>query len=515
VELTAQKPGVIGELDHLHEFAVGAHTGDHKPVVGELLQILLIDLVAVTVPLADLGHFIGPVGQGPLLELAGICAETHGAAHLLDSQQIAQLVDDGVGSVGIELGGGGVLDPTDVACVLDNHALHTEADAKERYLVLTGIAHGVDLAGGAARTKADGHQQSVDLEHLPRPVARLDVLGAEIHQLHLGVVGDAAVHQGLVEALVGVGELHILADDPDADMVLGILDLADQRLPLRHVARVLGQVQDLEQDLVQTLAAEAQRYLVDGVDVTGGDDLARLDIAEERDLALDIFGQRTVAAAEQGIGGDTDGSELAYRVLGRLCLELVGGGDKGYESQMEVGRVVTTQLEPQLPDRLEEGERLDVSDRAADLDDHHIHALGQPQHGFFDLVGDMRNHLDGLAQIVATPFLVDDRFVDLAGGVVVSLAGQRVGKALVVAKIQIGLGTIVGDKDLTMLVGRHGPRVDVDVGVELHQGDRETSGLEDGAHRGRGHTLAQRRYDSTRHKNELGRHTPVSSDPPG
>ena len=85
-----------------------------------------------------------------------------------------------------------------------------------------------------------------------------------------------------------------------------------------------------------------------------------------------------------------------------------------------------------------------------------------------DLVGDVRDDLDRAAEVVAAPLLADDRVVDLAGGDVAGLAGGLIGEALVVAQVQIGLGAVVGDEHLAMLIGRHRARVHVDVGIELH-----------------------------------------------
>ena len=62
------------------------------------------------------------------------------------------------------------------------------------------------------------------------------------------------------------------------------------------------------------------------------------------------------------------------------------------------------------------------------------------------------NHLHGGAQIVAAPFLGDHGGVDAAGGDVVARAGRHAGEALVVAEIEVGLGAVVGDVDLAMLV---------------------------------------------------------------
>jgi hypothetical protein len=66
-------------------------------------------------------------------------------------------------------------------------------------------------------------------------------------------------------------------------------------------------------------------------------------------------------------------------------------------------------------------------------------------------------------------------FVDAAGGEVVVAGQLRVGEALVVAEVEVGLGAVVGDEDLAVLEGRHGAGVDVEVGVELHQVDAEAA----------------------------------------
>ena len=49
---------------------------------------------------------------------------------------------------------------------------------------------------------------------------------------------------------------------------------------------------------------------------------------------------------------------------------------------------------------------------------------GQLAHRRLDLVGDVRNDLHGLAQVVAAALLLDDGLVDLAGGEI-AIAGQR------------------------------------------------------------------------------------------
>ena len=50
--------------------------------------------------------------------------------------------------------------------------------------------------------------------------------------------------------------------------------------------------------------------------------------------------------------------------------------------------------------------------------------VGRVADARLDLVGDVRNHLDGRAQVLAAPLLGDHRLVDAAGGDV-GLARQR------------------------------------------------------------------------------------------
>ena len=116
-------------------------------------------------------------------------------------------------------------------------------------------------------------------------------------------------------------------------------------------------------------------------------------------------------------------------MLGRLGLQLAGGGDPGHVGQVHEGAVVRARAQAHLAHRLEEGQRLDVAHRAADLDDRHVHRLvgadaGAALDELLDLVGDVRDHLHRLAEVVAAALLLEHALVDLAGGEVVGLASS-------------------------------------------------------------------------------------------
>ena len=175
---------------------------------------------------------------------------------------------------------------------------------------------------------------------------------------------------------------------------------------------------------------------------------------------------------------------------------------------MHVQHVVAAELDAELADRLEERQRLDVADRAADLDHADVGVARAHADAVLDLVGDVRDDLHRRAEVVAAAFLGDDALVDAAGREVAVAARGRAHEALVVAEVEVGLGAVVGDEHFAVLERAHGARVHVDVRVELDHGDLEAAGLEDRTERGGSNALAQRRNDTAGHTDEFGHWSP-------
>jgi hypothetical protein len=98
---------------------------------------------------------------------------------------------------------------------------------------------------------------------------------------------------------------------------------------------------------------------------------------------------------------------------------------------------------------------------------HEIEVFGLGLGKVLDRVGHVRDHLHGRAQVIAAAFLGDDVAIDAARGDVVRLAGGNAGEALVVAKVEIGLGAVVGHEDFAVLIRAHRARIDVEIGIEL------------------------------------------------
>ena len=215
---------------------------------------------------------------------------------------------------------------------------------------------------------------------------------------------------------------------------------------------------------------------------------------------------RPVGAADDRVGLDADRAQRGDRVLGRLGLQLAGRADVGHQRDVQEEHVVAADLVADLADGLEERQRLDVADGAADLGDHHVDVgAGHRADAVLDLVGDVRDDLDGVAEVLAAALLGDHLGVDLAGGDVGDAGEVDVEEALVVADVEVGLGAVVGDEDLAVLERVHRAGVDVEVGVELLHRDPQAARLEQAAEAGGGQPLAEGGGDAPGDEDVLGR----------
>ena len=510
------------QLDHFHQQVVHRLGRDDQAGVFQLGAVAVVELVAVPVAL---GHHVLAVqlaGQGARLEPLLLQAQAHGAAQvrlfvaLFDLAAVGAPLGDQPDhrmlALLVVLGAVGAFQAGLVAGVVDHRRLHAVADAEVRHAVLARELRGHHLALETTVAESARHQDAVDVAEQGLR-ALLHVLGLQPLQVDPGALAQAAMLERLAHRLVGVLVVHVLADDGDGDLVDRMHGRIDRRLPFRKVGRAgHRQAQAVGDQGVQALRVQLDRQLVQHVHVLHRDHRALGNVGEQGDLAPLAIGQRLLAAAQQHVGLDADRTQLLDRVLGRLGLQLARGGDPRHQGEVHEQRLVRPALGADLADRLEERQRLDVADRAADLDQGHVEALRGLVDAALDLVGDVRDHLHGRAEVVAAAFLADHAFVDAAGGDRVPAAQARAHEALVVAQVQVGLGAVVGDVHLAVLERAHRARIDVDVGVQLHHRDLQATGFEDGRKRSRGDALAKRGHDAAGNENE-GSHGRGSGNP--
>ena len=113
-------------------------------------------------------------------------------------------------------------------------------------------------------------------------------------QVHARIVCKSAVLHGLGNRKVGVVQVDVLSNQGDLDAVLRGLDALKELIPLAPVDIAESQAQTLDQERVQALAVQCRGDLVDRGRILTFDDRVTVNIAHERNLALDSLGQRAV-----------------------------------------------------------------------------------------------------------------------------------------------------------------------------------------------------------------------------
>src|SRR5262245_20485505 len=492
VRLRAKEPGMVGELYHLDELSVGRFSRKDQAGFGQAVFVSRVNLVPVAVTFGDGGRIVDAFSQRSRRQLALISSEPHRAAHRLDSEQVAQFEDHRVRRIGVELGRIGVLDAADIAREFDRRALQPQADAEKRLLFTARVRDGADHSRNPALAEPSRDQYRVNVvQEVFPPVAGHQVFALDPPKVDAQLVGEAAVYERLVEALVRIFELDVLADDADGHGFARAVQAIDEGVPLPQVGVAERQPEDVDDQLIEAFVIEDQRDFVNRFDVGRVDHGLFRDVAEERDLGLHLARQLAVAPAEQNVGLDPDGQQFLDRMLRRFGLQLAGSGDEWHQRQVDEGRVVASDLITHLADGFEEGKRFDVADRSTDLDDHDVHSVRDRFDRVLDLVGDVRDHLDGFAQVIAAALFFDDREINATRSPVVGLRQARAGESLVMTEVQVGLGAVVGHVDLAMLKRRHCAGIDIYVRIEFHQRDLQPARFEQGADRSRGNAFAE------------------------
>mmetsp|Transcript_41264 Transcript_41264/g.119331 ORF Transcript_41264/g.119331 Transcript_41264/m.119331 type:complete len:277 (-) Transcript_41264:12-842(-) len=166
---------------------------------------------------------------------------------------------------------------------------------------------------------------------------------------------------------------------------------------------------------------------------------------------------------------------------------------------------VLRKAELELPDSLNEGHGLDVTDSSAELDHADLRPEAAAVHGPLGYAvqpldygtRDVGHDLHGLAQVLTTTLLLDHVVVNLASGdIVISEQGEE-HHPLVIAQVQVRFPAVVEDEDLTVLVRAHQAGVDIDVWVHLDGRDAHSVPSQQRPYGGRGHALAQRAADAS------------------
>src|SRR3712207_5306583 len=120
VELDAHMEAVLIVLDCLHDHIVGGGSTDGQSSFSQGLAILIVELKSVAMTLLDQILAIGLLEHRAVLNLAGVSAQTHGAALADNMHLLFHQIDDIVLAVLVELAGVGIDDTSYISRILND-----------------------------------------------------------------------------------------------------------------------------------------------------------------------------------------------------------------------------------------------------------------------------------------------------------------------------------------------------------------------------------------------------------
>ena len=147
----------------------------------------------------------------------------------------------------------------------------------------------------------------------------------------------------------------------------GCVTTVHERRPRLHRKRTDGKMQLMQDRLVHFLARKHQRHFVNARHVARLEHGILRHVAEKRDLRAHVFVQLVFGAAQQDVRLHADLQERLYGMLGWFGFQFAGRADERHERQMHVQCVRLADLQHELAHRLEERQRFDVADRAANF----------------------------------------------------------------------------------------------------------------------------------------------------
>ena len=309
-----------------------------RPALLELLAVLVGDLVAVAVALADLASC------RRLRALREPSASTHGYAPRRIVPPLSWMPRwSGIRSITGCCAPCGS-DSTEFAPSrphtwransIDRH-LHAEADAEERHVVLARVADRADLAfecRGRRSRRARGSRRSSARSCSGVRRARADLRCRCSRARRCTSLARPPWTSASCSDLYESRRCTYLPTTPI--FTAPLRRLLEASRPMRcHATRSGWRDQMFRRSTIcssRPSAWSAERQLVDARHVDRRDHAVDRDVGEERDLALQSLRQRAIDAADQDVRLDADLAHLLHRVLRGLGLQLAGRRDVRHE----------------------------------------------------------------------------------------------------------------------------------------------------------------------------------------
>ena len=126
-------------------------------------------------------------------------------------------VNDRIWGCQIKFGAVGFIQSADIPGIFHDGHLHPETNSEIGNIVFPGILNRAEscLQCRGCRNRREPERHPHPIKWFCRPSC-FNFFGIDKFQFHAAIIGDAAVHQRLIQTFVGIGQVDIFADNADA-----------------------------------------------------------------------------------------------------------------------------------------------------------------------------------------------------------------------------------------------------------------------------------------------------------
>ena len=288
--------------------------------------------------------------------------------------------------------------------------------------------------------------------------------------IKLGFIGNCCMTQGFGNGNISILQSNVFADYRDSYLlVIFFQDAGHHIMPALHILRLVLHFQLAQDNGIKSLLLHEHRYLINASCGKVLNNCVGVYVAEHSHFFAHFLGNRLFAAANQDIRRNTDAAQLFDAMLSRFGFQLTGCGNIRYQRNMNIKHIVLADILFYLTDGFQKRQAFDITYSTADFRNNEVGIilLAYAENALLDFIGDMRNNLYGTAKIIATAFFIYYTLVNLACGRIGVFGQVDINKAFVMSQVKVSFRTVVGYKNLAMLIRAHCARVNIDIRVEL------------------------------------------------
>ena len=298
-------------------------------------------------------------------------------------------------------------------------------------------------------------------------------------------------------------QLYILSDKRNRHAFLQRLGGFNHVFPAGKMRLGSVKLQPFADNAGKVLFLQHQWAFIKHIECAVLNDAFRLHVTEHSNFTENrrVF-NRLIGSKYDNIRMDTHTLQFFDGMLGRFGFMLIAAMQKRNKRHMDVHGIFFTDFQPDLPDCLDKGLPFDVADGAADFCDHNVRFRFSADVVYkgFDLIRNMRDNLYRAAEVFSSALFVQNIPVDFAGRQIGILIQIFINKTLIMPEIQIRFRTVFRDIYLSVLIGAHSARVNIDIRIELLGCNLQPPGFQKPAKGSGCNPLPKAGHDTARNK---------------